>query len=160
MITQDRLKELFTYEDGYLVRIIRAGRRGHVGDKIGKVGYKGYVNATVDYTLYKVHRLIFLYHHGYLPDQIDHINGNRSDNRFENLRPANATTNAWNSKRMSTSTSGVKGVNWVARLGKWRARCGANGKRTHVGYFNTRKQAAEALRDFRLLVHGEFANNG
>ncbi|MCH6546434.1 MAG: HNH endonuclease, partial [Deltaproteobacteria bacterium] len=68
---------------------------------------------------YLVHRTVFYLSHGYLPEQIDHINGIRSDNRIDNLRGANDCTNAYNRGLQSNNTSGVKGVCWYKSRDKW-----------------------------------------
>lgn len=70
---------------------------------------KGYVKTAIFKVNYAVHRLIFFYHHGYVPAEIDHINGNRLDNRIQNLRPADKFRNKWNAKKHKDK-SGIKGV--------------------------------------------------
>jgi len=63
--------------------------------------------------------LIFLYHHGYLPKFVDHIDGNKKNNRIENLREATKSQNAMNQKVSTRNTSGIKGVMWHKRDKKW-----------------------------------------
>jgi len=87
----------------------------------------------------------------------DHANGNGLDNRRENLRPADATTNAWNRPRKSDNTSGYKGVSWDRKNGNWRAYITANGSRRHLGRFATAELAAAAYDVAAREIHGQFA---
>lgn len=88
--------------------------------------------------------------------QIDHINGDKLDNRRENLRLATNAENQRNTKRRSDNTSGYKGV-WQITNGRWRARLAVDGRDIHLGYFDTAEEAA-AVRDVAALkYHGEFA---
>lgn len=89
--------------------------------------------------------------------QIDHINGNRLDNRKENLRVCTKSQNAMNSKLARTNTSGYKGVNWDKRYNKWRARIKLNKKEKHLGFFNNKEDAAKAYNEAAIKYFGEFA---
>ena len=88
---------------------------------------------------------------------IDHINGNSLDNRMCNLRRANATENACNSGLRKNNTSGVKGVSWCKKHGKWRTRINFKGKEKHIGFFKNIEDAAKARKSAALKIHGEFA---
>ncbi len=91
------------------------------------------------------HRVAWLLMTGSDPvEEIDHINGVKTDNRWENLRPANRSQNAMNQRVRSSSKSGFKGVSWHSRVGKWRACIKAGGKHVHIGYFDNREEAAIA----------------
>jgi hypothetical protein len=101
-VSQERVLELFRYEDGKLFRRSDNKLMGCYTQK------HRYARIGIDGQNYKVHRIIFLYHKGYMPKIIDHINGDRYDNRIENLREANTYQNRQNSRIYSTNRSGVK----------------------------------------------------
>ena len=98
-------------------------------------------------------------HHGYMPEFVDHINGNPQDNRIVNLREATSSQNAHNQRLRSTNSSGVKGVCWYPRYGMWRGQIVVKGATVHVGYFKDISEAAEAVRVAREKHHGEFARH-
>jgi hypothetical protein len=107
-----------------------------------------------------VHRVIFLMHHGYLPEVIDHINGMPADNRIDNLRAATRQTNNQNSRLARHNTSGVKGVSYSKKDRYWRCSLSFNNKTKEVAGFKTIEDAADFMDLWRSLAHGEFANNG
>ena len=160
MITQDRLKELFIYKDGSLYRKQSKGC-GKQGDKVGTImiGKQVRYKCCVDNVDYYLHRLIFLYHHGYLPKRIDHINGNPSDNRDENLREATQSENLMNAKLSKTNKSGVKGVCYDKRTKKWMATLMLNKKSLFFGRYATLEEAAKVVQQKRIELHKEFARN-
>lgn len=157
-ITQAEVIELFDYQDGCLHW--RANRSAmKAGQLAGHVKTTGYTAVRINNKEYKAHRIIYLLHHGSLPDYIDHIDGNRSNNKIENLRPATINQNNWNSKRPSQNTSGLKGVCWNKRHKKWFARVQINGKQLFIGYFNNLSDAETAIRNARESHHGEYAKH-
>ena len=87
----------------------------------------------------------------------DHINRLRYDNRRENLREANAAENAQNSSLAKNNTSGVIGVNFHKRVGKWNARIYIDKKRIHIGFFNDFEEAVKARLKAEEEYYGEFA---
>ena len=90
-------------------------------------------------------------------DQIDHVNGDRSDNRFCNLREATNSQNQANRRCEATSTSGVKGVSWDRRCRRWQAQISINGKPKHLGGFTSKEEAARAYAAAAIALRGEFA---
>lgn len=157
MITQAKLKELVLYVDGQLIR--KKSRAKHpAGVPIGCKMQKG-IGTKIGGQFYRLHRLIYLYHHGYIPEQIDHINRNCFDNRIENLRPATSSQNASNRKRFSNNKSGLKGVCWHKRIQKWGVSCSVHGKQKHYGYFGDLLSAASKAFAVRTQLHGQFANH-
>lgn len=157
MITQDKLKELVTYTDGHLVR--KKSRAKHpAGVPIGSKMQKG-IGTKINGQFYRLHRLIYLYHYGYMPEQIDHINRNCFDNRIENLRPATSSQNARNRKKFANNTSGIKGVCWHKRINKWGVSCSVFGKQKHCGYFDNLLDAASRAFVIRNQLHGQFVNH-
>ena len=158
-LTQDLLHELFEYRDGVLYWKVAKSNSIKVGDAAGGLKGRGYISVKINNKFYLNHRVIFLMHHGYLPQFLDHIDGNRTNNRIENLRPATIAENCRNSRIGKNNTSGVKGVNWDNYVKKWRARIFVDGKTVMEKYFKTIEEAAEAVRKAREELHGEFARH-
>lgn len=158
-LTAERLRELLDYDPKTGVFRWKGPRRKV---KPGQVaGYKNpknkYIYIRVDFVRHFAHRLAWLYVYGEHPEsQIDHINGIRDDNRIANLRPATPQTNQYNKRMAKNNTSGVKGVNWAKREGKWRARFNCEGRAVYVGLFDTLDDAAAAIKEARESHHGQF----
>ncbi len=89
--------------------------------------------------------------------EIDHIDGDRSNDRWCNLREASSSENKMNMAIRSDNTSGVKGVGWNKRLSKWHVRVKVRGIQYHIGYFDDLVAAKEAREAAALRHHGEFA---
>ena len=161
-LTVDLLNELFDYdkETGDLIWKACKSRRVKVGAIAGSLESNGYKRLKINFKSYLVHRIVFLMHKGYLPKTIDHINGDRLDNRIENLRAVTANQNQHNRKLNSNSTSGFKGVSWCKRDNKWKATIKLEGKRINLGRFNTIEEADAVVRAAREELHGTFANHG
>jgi len=161
-LTVDLLNELLEYdkETGDLLWKVRKAKRVKVGDIAGYIESTGYKRFTINAKSYLVHRIVFLMHKGYLPKTIDHINGDRLDNRIENLRAVTANQNQHNRKLNSNNTSGFKGVSWFKKQNKWKASIRLEGKQINVGYFSTPEEADAVVRKAREELHGSFANHG
>lgn len=152
------LNSILEYRDGLLIHKVNRGkaRSGNVaGNKCNS-----YYELRIDSVNYYAHRLIFFIHHGWCPEYIDHINGNKSDNRIENLRPATIQQNGQNMSISKRNTSGFKGVTYDKRYNHWQARIRYCGKRRTLGCFNSKELAAEFLELAREMLHGAFANHG
>lgn len=159
MLTQTRLKECLSYnpETGEFRALFTSGAR-RAGDIADARHPKGYTAITLDGGRYLAHRLAWLYVHGqFPPEDIDHINGVKSDNRICNLRAANRSQNMANIGALSNSKSGIRGVRFYSRTSRWIASIRADGKTTHLGYFATAEEAAQAYREAATRLHGEFA---
>lgn len=89
--------------------------------------------------------------------EIDHINGDRTDNRKSNLRICGKSENIKNVKKRKDNTSGWKGVRWLKNRRKWLACLQVDGKYKHLGHFNTPEEAAKAYNRGAIKYHGEFA---
>lgn len=147
-ISQQMLKKLMVYSrDGHLVwRVARPGGT-KAGTKAGYLMNHGYVGICIFNRTYLAHRLVWLYHYGYLPScHLDHINRNKADNRIENLRLAkyNQADNNQNQKIRKDNNSGVPGVNWNKRAQKWIVRIQTYGDRRSLGYFENFEDAIRA----------------
>jgi hypothetical protein len=104
------------------------------------------------------HRLAWAHYYGEFPTStVDHVNGNGLDNRIANLRLADRRCQSINQRVRNNSMSGVKGVRYNAREGKWLARIGSNGKRTTVGRYATASEAGAAYDAAAKFLFGEFA---
>jgi len=158
MVTKGMLHEFFEYKNGVLYsRINRKQTTIKEGDVIGGINDKGYLRTYVNNKHYKVHRLIFMMFHGYMPVEIDHINGIKNDNRIENLREVNHSQNQWNKPKTKRSSTGVKGI--TSEYGKWRVRIAVNKKRISVGIFEDLELAELVAIEARNKFHGNFAKH-
>jgi len=149
--------ELFDYKDGNLIWKFAKSRRVKAGEIAGYLGDEGYIDVGVDGGIYKAHRLIYFYHNGYFPSFIDHIDGNRSNNKIDNLRPATINENARNSKKPSHNTSGYKGVCWDKNRSKWMAYITINNKFKSLGRYDQIEDAHLAYTNAAKLHFGNFA---
>jgi hypothetical protein len=110
---------------------------------------------------YKSHRIVWLYVYGYLPtNQIDHINGNPSDNRIKNLRESTQKENSRNMKIMRNNGVGYKGVSFDKPSNKYRARIRNDSREIFLGNFETPKEAHNAYCKKAQELFGEFWNPG
>ena len=103
------------------------------------ISHNGYACTNDRFTTnHKMHRVLWVTFNGPIPEgmDIDHINGDRLDNRPENLRIVTRKENMRNSKRYVTNISGVTGVGWVNRESKWRAKVMIDYKMKHLGYYD------------------------
>lgn len=106
---------------------------------------QGYLTGIIKGRPYRAHRVAWALAHGRWPDgQIDHLNGDRADNRLVNLRDVTGSHNQRNAKLQRNSQSGVCGVYWHAARGKWRAEITFDGKTRHLGQFSTKADAERA----------------
>jgi hypothetical protein len=155
-LTQARLKQLLHYspDTGEFIRLVPTV--GKVGDKAGSLASDGYVYLCVDNKRYLAHRLAFLWVTGQWPVEfVDHVNQDRSDNRWVNLREATNAQNQHNTKLFSSNTSGVKGVCWHKGAKKWIARIRADGRRINLGLFDTVEEAKAAREAVEVLARGQ-----
>ena len=159
MITKALLDELFEYKDGVLYRKIDT-RNSKTGAVAGHLKSTGYLFVYLAGKYYPCHRLIWMMHYGEFPELIDHIDGNRQNNRIENLRSTDRFGNAKNRKLHKNNTSGAKGVLWNKQTCKWTANVISNKKRRFLGYFDSFQDADEFACLAREMLHGEYANHG
>lgn len=158
MLTQERLKELLHYdpETGVLTWRVKQGRvsPGTVADSPRA---DGYYQVSVCGKKFMVHRLIWLYQTGHLPDfYIDHINGVKTDNRWSNLRSATAVTNSQNMRRSHVDNKhGYLGVSFIrGRKSKpFRSEIRHNGTQIRLGTFSTPEEAHAAYLEAKRKLH-------
>jgi hypothetical protein len=135
MITQKRLKELIHYDPktGIVTNKLRRGC-SFPGKVLGCSDHEGYLVVSLDGKNYKLHRLLFLYMEGYVPENsIDHINRNVQDNSWKNLRETSTSCNARNAKVPGNNCSGIVGV--CLYKNKWIASIGFKNKSWYLGIY-------------------------
>lgn len=150
MITQEQVKDRFRYKNGEL--LCRKQNK-----PVGAIDSSGYLRISVDGKTYSAQRLIYLYFKGYLPDLVDHIDLDRTNNKIVNLRECTRSQNQHNTTLRKDNKSGVKGVCWCNRWGKWLARIKVNGESVFVGYFDDLKKAEQEVTRAREKAHGIYA---
>lgn len=138
-LSQAQLQALLHYEPSTGQFTWLVGRTGgtRAGDAAGCLGAHGYWHIKVGGRLRKAHRLAWLYMTGGHPlAQIDHQDGVRTNNRWENLREATVQQNAHNKRLPRTNTSGYRGVTWSKKAGRWQAAIKVRGVTQFLGYFD------------------------
>lgn len=156
LITQERLKEMLSYDLETGVFRWKVKRGGvEIGSVAGSLNGHRYRYITVDGRNCRAHRLAWLFVHGVWPSkEIDHINGDKDDNRLENLREATRAENQRNVGMRSNNTTGFKGV--YPYKDKYRALASHNGKLISLGYYATALLASDARIAFAKVNHREF----
>ena len=156
-VTQDLLKRVFDYtEDGSLVWKVSTSNRVKVGDIAGHLHKAtGYFVVGIGGTHHKLHRLVFMYHHGYMPEFIDHVDCDPTNNRIENLRECTRQQNQFNRSAQANNKLGVKGVR--EHNGKFTAQITLNRKSHYLGVFETVALAKECYDLAADMVFGDFA---
>ena len=121
---------------------------------------KGYYVGTILGNDYSAHRAAWTLYHGFWPvGDIDHINGNPSDNRASNLRDVSRTENCKNAKISTNNKSGVTGVSYWRRGNKWRVQIKSENKVIHIGYYKNFQDAVTARRQSEA-DYGFHSNHG
>ena len=138
IITQDYLNHHFSYdpESGSFTYKIPTRRR-KVGATVGKPDKDGYLTASIGCNRIIIHRAIWMMIYGEWPNVVDHINGDKTDNRLLNIRNVTNNENLKNSRLSKRNKSGVTGVIWHKRFNKWHVGIGVNSKLKHIGYYHS-----------------------
>lgn len=166
MLTSDHLKELLHYDPDtgvftWLKDRIAGKGNGYVRTPAGTVADAphpdGYRQIKIEGVRYLSHRLAFFYMTGEWPtDDVDHIDLNRTNNRWENIRPATRSQNKFNTLVRADSKTGVKGVSF--HHGKYRAMIMVEGERINLGIYDGVGEAAMSYALAAQELHGEYAN--
>jgi hypothetical protein len=160
MLSKERLHQLFDYKNGNFYWKLDKGR-AKKGDKANRLTDGRYEQIKFDQELHWFHRAVFMYHNGYLPQTIDHANGNKLDNKIENLRPASYSENNANIGLRKNNKSGIKGVCWNKSKSVWRV--SVLNKQLGIKYQKDIKdlELAELVAmEARDKFHGKYVNHG
>ena len=160
-ITQARIKEILNYNSntGFLTWTVSRSSRCIAGAEINGRRKDGYVCIGIDGVLYRAHRIIWLLSYGEMPDEIDHINGIRDDNRLCNLRSVTRQENAQNSRLKNTNANGINGVHFYKRTENWMVAIYFEYEKIHLGYFDNFFDACCARKSAEIK-YGFHSNHG
>jgi hypothetical protein len=151
----ETLRGLFYYKDGQLFNKVNRHKNAKDTPIKNRPNGEGYIHLEIKGRVFKAHRIIYALCHGYFPEEVDHINGIKEDNRIENLRGCTHQENSYN----ILAKKGVSGVQGVSKFGdKWRVRLGYKGKRISLGLYDDLELAELVAQEARDKYHGEFQN--
>jgi len=156
-----RFNEAFEYRNGELYwKIMTNPSKKLIGKKAGCKSSGAYGVVNLDSQSYSIHKVIFCMHKGFMPEIVDHVNGDKSDHRIENLRAATHQSNNWNRVTQSNNKLGLKNISWHKQNQKYWVQLAKNGKKI-VSVFVEDLELAELVAiEARNKYHGEFANHG
>ena len=162
IIDLESLRALVQYnpETGVFTRKVKRdfNPRSVLGKPLGTPYSNGYLGFRVNTRKYLAHRLAWFYVYGCWPaSDLDHVNGNRADNRVSNLREATKSQNMANTKTQVNNTSGHRGVIFDKANSKWMAYMQLHGKFINIGRFAEKEEAIAARSQAFVSAFGEFA---
>jgi len=159
-ITYNRVRELFDYhKDGYLTYKITRGNKIK-GSIAGCIRDDNYSVIRIDYIKYQLHIIIFLWYHGYIPEnEIDHKDRDETNNRIENLRDVSHQCNSRNRGISKNNTSGVTGVSFISKSRKWLSTITINRKNFGLGLFTNFDDAVKARHEKEIDLNWNGCNS-
>ena len=160
MITQSELRKYLEYNQGKLFWKKQPNYGICIGSEAGTVNKRGYVQIKILNKRYYAHRLIFFMFNDYFPEEVDHIDGNKTNNNIENLRGVTKSQNAWNTKQKKDNTSGSKNVCYDKRTNSWLVSFQVNKIKKYYGRFLDKNEAIMIANEMRIKLHGEYSNHG
>lgn len=156
MITQNELKKFLNYDfnTGVFYWNVERGTV-RIGNVAGCLKNNGYLQIQINGKKYYSHRLAWIYFFGHIPNlEIDHINGNKTDNRISNLRLATSRQNKQNKKIYnSNNKTGYLGVSFYKKIGKFCAEIRNNNKKIHIGFFENPEDAYKEYLKAKRKLH-------
>lgn len=157
-LTQELLKQSFDYKDGLLYWKVSRNHLSLAGSIAGSIFTHSRRYITLYQSSYSAHKLIFMWHHGYMPEMVDHRDRDCTNDRIENLRGCTYRENNFNKTKSSNPNfkSKYKGVS--AHGKKWVMEIGADNVRHVKGRFLTQEAAALEYNRMAVRLHGEFAS--
>lgn len=159
LITQETLLEAFAYDRGTgEVTYRKDSRSGLAGSPAGYPHSEGYMSVGIGGKEYLLHRVIWFMETGKWPDQVDHIDHNRSNNRWLNLREVQSRENQLNTSKSSNNSSGHTGVRKLPS-GRWHSYIMVHRKQVSLGTFDQIEDAI-AARTAAEQQYGFHANHG
>lgn len=151
----EEIRDAFSYDASTGILRWRTGRLS--GRIAGTIREDGYVIIKFMRRKFYGHRIAWLVYYGDWPSlDIDHINGNRSDNRISNIREVSVAQNHWNSKKYKNNTTGFRGV-YLHNSGKWCAEIWWHGHKKYLGLFATKEEASTAHEKARGNLYGKYS---
>jgi len=156
ILTQERLKELLSYnpETGVFVWLKKPSPQVNIGNVAGCTHPSGYCYIKINRKMYPSHRLAWLYMAGtFPPDETDHINRDKTDNRFANLRAVTKSENQHNAGKYKCNKSGYRGVCYDKANKNWRAQIVLNNVHKYIGRFSTPEEASAAYLAAQKIYH-------
>lgn len=156
-LTRNELTRLLSYDPDkgvFTNNVKRNSRRAAPGSVCGSLTTDGYVSIQIANKKYQAHRLAWLYMTGDWPkNELDHINRDRSDNRWANLREVSRIENSWNTGPQRRNTSGHKGVTWHRRNKKWQVQMRVKKQTHYIGQFDSLEDAVLARKTAELRLY-------
>lgn len=166
MITYEEISKLLKYNSttGQLIWLIRKGSRALKNSIAGfssqRTNGKKYIRIIINNKIYMAHNIIYLLKTKQLPtQQVDHIDGCGTNNKWSNLRLVSHSENHKNKRKPSNNTSGVVGVYWAKNMNKWEASIKINKKKIMLGYFINKEDAIKS-RKLAEIKYGFHSNHG
>ena len=157
-LTQSNLAKFFDYKEGQLFWKFSTGRVAAFS-KAGSLGSHGYFQVKLMGKIYLVHRLIYTLINGQIPNNVDHIDGNKTNNKIENLRSCTQSENRMNACRSTSNKIGIKGVCWSKSNKCWRVQVKKQSKKVYDAFFDDLELAEFVAIEARNKHHGFFSKH-